>query len=64
MEQEGGGAGVEYQEGEEEGKGEHGGELIIVTKLSGDSRLSASASINHNFKASCGHLEQGEDTLN
>ncbi|KAM9399201.1 prostaglandin D2 receptor 2-like isoform 2-T10 [Salvelinus alpinus] len=67
-----GGGGLSIRKGWRKGRGSLGGNSSSSPSCLGTpgspclqvDHLPSSASINHNSKASCGHLEQGEDTLN
>ncbi|XP_071264092.1 prostaglandin D2 receptor 2-like [Salvelinus alpinus] len=67
-----GGGGLSIRKGWRKGRGSLGGNSSSSPSCLGTpgspclqvDHLPSSASINHNSIASCGHLEQGEDTLN
>ncbi|XP_055765808.1 prostaglandin D2 receptor 2-like [Salvelinus fontinalis] len=67
-----GGGGLSIRKGWRKGRGSLGGNSSSSPSCLGTpgspclqvDHLPSSASINHNSKASCGHLKQGEDTLN
>ncbi|XP_036810052.1 prostaglandin D2 receptor 2-like isoform X1 [Oncorhynchus mykiss] len=67
-----GGLGLSIRKGWRKGRGSLGGNSLSSPSCLGtpgsphlqEDHLPSSASINHNVKASCGDLEQGEDPLN